>query len=55
MYDITTGTGDFIANGVVSHNCFARNTHTYLDLDAGQESYTTIVSITYSVHNSIIG
>ena len=22
MYDITTGTGDFIANGVVSHNCF---------------------------------
>ena len=26
MYDITTGTGDFIANGVVSHNCFARNT-----------------------------
>jgi hypothetical protein len=21
MYDITTGTGDFIANGVVSHNC----------------------------------
>jgi len=37
MYDITTGTGDFIANGVVSHNCFARNTHTYLDLDAGQD------------------
>ncbi|HWN12188.1 MAG TPA: LAGLIDADG family homing endonuclease, partial [Pyrinomonadaceae bacterium] len=24
MFDITTGTGDFIANGVVSHNCFAR-------------------------------
>ncbi|MGH3616327.1 MAG: hypothetical protein ACRDRK_27780 [Pseudonocardia sp.] len=24
MYDITTGTGDFIANGVVSHNCLAR-------------------------------
>jgi len=37
MYDITTGTGDFIANGVVSHNCFARNTHTYLDLDAGKD------------------
>ncbi|HEX6873270.1 MAG TPA: Rv2578c family radical SAM protein [Micromonosporaceae bacterium] len=35
MFDITTGTGDFIAAGVVSHNCFARNTHTYLDLDAG--------------------
>ena len=37
MYDITTGTGDFVANGVVSHNCFARNTHTYLDLDSGQD------------------
>ncbi len=34
LFDITTGTGDFIANGVVSHNCFARPTHTYLDLDA---------------------
>jgi DNA repair photolyase len=33
MYDITTGTGDFIANGVVSHNCFARPTHEYLNLD----------------------
>ncbi len=37
MFDITTGTGDFIANGVVSHNCFARGTHTYLDLDAGDD------------------
>jgi DNA repair photolyase len=37
MFDITTGTGDFIAHGVVSHNCFARNTHTYLDLDAGED------------------
>lgn len=35
LYDITTGTGDFIADGVVSHNCFARRTHTYLDLDPG--------------------
>jgi DNA repair photolyase len=43
MYDITTGTGDFIANGVVSHNCFARNTHTYLDLDAGHDFDTKIV------------
>ena len=24
LFDITTGTGDFIANGVVSHNCYAR-------------------------------
>jgi DNA repair photolyase len=43
MYDITTGTGDFIANGVVSHNCFARNTHTYLDLDAGADFNTKVV------------
>ncbi|HCT75941.1 MAG TPA: radical SAM protein, partial [Micromonosporaceae bacterium] len=43
MWDITTGTGDFIANGVVSHNCFARNTHTYLDLDAGHDFDSKIV------------
>ena len=43
MYDITTGTGDFIANGVVSHNCFARNTHTYLELDAGADFDSQIV------------
>jgi DNA repair photolyase len=43
MYDITTGTGDFIANGVVSHNCFARSTHTYLDLDAGRDFEREIV------------
>ena len=43
MYDITTGTGDFIADGVVSHNCFARRSHTYLDLDAGHDFNTKIV------------
>jgi DNA repair photolyase len=43
LYDITTGTGDFIANGVVSHNCFARPTHTYLDLDAGRDFEREIV------------
>ncbi|MBV9204781.1 MAG: radical SAM protein [Actinobacteria bacterium] len=43
MYDITTGTGDFVANGVVSHNCFARNSHTYLDLDAGADFNTRVV------------
>jgi DNA repair photolyase len=43
MYDITTGTGDFLANGVISHNCFARKTHTYLDLDAGHDFDTSIV------------
>ena len=30
-------------NGVVSHNCFARNTHTYLDLDAGRDFEREIV------------
>jgi DNA repair photolyase len=43
MYDITTGTGDFIANGVVSHNCFARNTHTYLDMDAGRDFDSRVI------------
>lgn len=33
LFDITTGTGDFIANGVVSHNCYARRTHWFLDED----------------------
>ncbi|HJQ30251.1 MAG TPA: PA0069 family radical SAM protein, partial [Rubrobacter sp.] len=35
LFDITTGTGDFIADGVVSHNCYARPTHEYLGLSAG--------------------
>jgi DNA repair photolyase len=35
MYDITTGTGDFIANGVVSHNCYARPAHSYVNLSPG--------------------
>jgi DNA repair photolyase len=43
MYDITTGTGDFIANGVVSHNCFARPSHTYLGFDAGRDFEREIV------------
>lgn len=43
MFDITTGTGDFIANGVVSHNCFARPTHHYLDFDAGRDFEREIV------------
>jgi DNA repair photolyase len=43
MYDITTGTGDFIANGVVSHNCFARKSHEYLDLDSGHDFDSKIV------------
>ena len=43
LFDITTGTGDFIANGVVSHNCFARPTHVYLGLDAGRDFEREIV------------
>jgi DNA repair photolyase len=43
MYDITTGTGDFIANGVVSHNCFARRTHNYLDFGPGEDFEREIV------------
>src|SRR5207253_606863 len=43
LYDITTATGDFIANGVVSHNCFARPTHTYLGFDAGRDFEREIV------------
>lgn len=43
MVDITTATGDFIAGGVISHNCFARPTHEYLELDAGRDFETQIV------------
>ncbi len=43
MFDITTGTGDFIANGVISHNCFARPTHEYLDMNAGRDFEREIV------------
>ena len=43
MYDITTGTGDFVANGVISHNCYARSTHEWLDLDSGRDFDTQIV------------
>jgi DNA repair photolyase len=43
LVDITTGTGDFIADGVVSHNCFARPTHTYLDMGAARDFEREIV------------
>ena len=43
LYDITTGTGDFIANGVISHNCFARPTHEYLNLNTGEDFDRRIV------------
>ena len=43
LFDITTGTGDFIANGVISHNCFARPTHQYLNLDTARDFERRIV------------
>jgi DNA repair photolyase len=43
LYDITTGTGDYIANGTISHNCFARPSHTYLNFDAGRDFERKIV------------
>ncbi|MBB3084278.1 radical SAM protein [Geodermatophilus sabuli] len=43
MYDITTGTGDFVANGVISHNCFARGTHEWLELDTGRDFDSQVV------------
>jgi DNA repair photolyase len=42
LYDITTGTEDFIANGVVSHNCFARPSHAYLGLSPGIDFETRL-------------
>ncbi|HTD52264.1 MAG TPA: radical SAM protein, partial [Thermoanaerobaculia bacterium] len=44
LFDVTTGTGDFIANGVVSHNCYARPTHQYLDWGAGTDFERKIVA-----------
>ena len=43
MFDITTGTGDFIADGVVSHNCFARPTHEFLGMNTGDDFDRRIV------------
>ncbi|MPZ73487.1 MAG: radical SAM protein [Nitriliruptorales bacterium] len=43
LYDITTGTGDFIANGAISHNCFARPTHAYLNLSPRGDFEKTVV------------
>src|SRR5262249_5760976 len=43
MFDSTTGTSHFIANRVVSHNCYARPTHQYLGFGAGTDFETKIV------------
>ncbi len=42
LYDLTTGSGDFIANGVVSHNCYARPSHAYLGLSSGLDFETRL-------------
>ncbi len=42
LYDISTDTEDFIANGVVSHNCYARPTHAYLNLSPGVDFETRL-------------
>jgi DNA repair photolyase len=42
MFDITTGTGDFIADGVVSHNCYARPAHSYVNLSPGLDFETKL-------------
>lgn len=42
LYDMTTGTEDFIANGVVSHNCYARPSHAYMGLSAGIDFETKL-------------
>jgi DNA repair photolyase len=42
LYDITTGTGDYIANGVVSHNCYARPSHAYMGLSPGLDFETRL-------------
>ncbi|MEV4423092.1 radical SAM protein [Patulibacter sp. NPDC049589] len=43
LVDITTGTGDFVAAGVISHNCFARPTHEYLGFNPGRDFEREIV------------
>jgi DNA repair photolyase len=42
LYDITTETGDFISNGVVSHNCYARPSHAYMGLSPGLDFETRL-------------
>jgi DNA repair photolyase len=42
LYDITTGTEDFIANGVISHNCYARPSHAYIGLSPGLDFETKL-------------
>jgi DNA repair photolyase len=43
LFDISTESGDYIAGGVVSHNCYARPTHEYLSFGAGSDFERKIV------------
>lgn len=42
LFDITTESGDFIADGVVSHNCYARPSHAYVGLSPGLDFETRL-------------
>jgi DNA repair photolyase len=42
LYDITTDTEDFIANGVIAHNCYARPSHAYVNLSPGIDFETRL-------------
>lgn len=42
LYDLTTSSADFIANGLVSHNCYARPSHAYLGLSPGLDFETRL-------------
>ena len=46
LYDVTTETEDFVANGVVSHNCYARPSHAYLELSPGLDFETKLFAKT---------
>lgn len=46
LFDITTSTEDFIANGVVNHNCFARPSHAYIGLSPGIDFETRLTAKT---------
>ena len=43
LYDMSTASGDFIANGIVSHNCYARPSHAYVGLSPGRDFETRLL------------
>jgi DNA repair photolyase len=42
LYDITTETGDYICDGIVAHNCYARPSHAYMGLSPGLDFETRL-------------